>query len=128
MPRRGGGRGAANRLWITQTGQQVPLASGTEDLWHAAAQEHAGALPPTLRRAHRLAHHIEVKFAMRMRQERLSEETIVIDRRVCGTRADSRTLTYTCDKMLKWFLPAGARLRVVEPDGTIRTYQGRGTP
>lgn len=76
------------------------------------------------RAAVRLAVHVEVKFAMRMREQGRMRETIVIDRRVCGRDETDSGEPFTCDKMLKWFLPPGAELVVVERDGTSQTYRG----
>lgn len=72
----------------------------------------------------RLATHVEVKVAARMRKDGLSNETVVIDRGVCGTRSFDAHAKYTCHKYLPSILPPGARLRVVQPDGTIRHYEG----
>lgn len=59
-----------------------------------------------------------------MRQDGLVSEIVVIDREVCGTRAFDAHRHYTCHRYLPGVLPPGARLRVVQPDGTIREYEG----
>ncbi|WP_460791905.1 DddA-like double-stranded DNA deaminase toxin [Micromonospora sonneratiae] len=111
--------------WITSNGTTEDLRSGEGDEWHRRAKEFAAGFPARLRAASRLAVHVEVKFAMRMRSEGRLQETIVIDRTVCGQRPTDKNAPFTCDKFLKWFLPAGAKLTVVEPDGTRRVYQGK---
>ncbi|WP_425470685.1 DddA-like double-stranded DNA deaminase toxin [Saccharothrix australiensis] len=103
------------------------MKSGPGDEWHAKALAAAPQLlPPHLRRAVRLATHIEVKLAVRMREEERSHETVLIDRGVCGRGAMDRDEPLTCDKTLKYFLPPGATPTVVESDGSRVTYRGRG--
>lgn len=68
-----------------------------------------------------------VRFAGRLHAERrggLTDETIVMDRTVCGTRDNDRTKPLTCDKYLPRVLPPGGRLRF-EPGGTIKVYEAR---
>ncbi|QWF85300.1 hypothetical protein HUW46_08754 [Amycolatopsis sp. CA-230715] len=60
-----------------------------------------------------------------MREQRLCEATVVIDRQVCGTRPFDQAQPYTCDRYLSQFLPPGSRLRVVQADGTVVTYTGK---
>lgn len=62
---------------------------------------------------------------MRMRVEGRTRETVVVDREVCG-RVDNRDEPITCHRMLAWFLPSGTELTVVELDGTVVTYLGKG--
>jgi hypothetical protein len=100
------------------------LSSGKDDEWYAKARRTAATFPPDLKAAVRLATHLEVKFAVRMREQGLRDETIVIDRPVCGRGPTDSTLPFTCDKLLPRFLPAGSQLTVVERDGTRRTYRG----
>jgi hypothetical protein len=103
------------------------LRSGHGDEWYDKAKALAPhLLPPHLRRAVRLARHIEVKLAVRMREEQRPHETVVIDREVCGRTAADEHEPLTCDKILKYFLPTGSTLTVVETDGTRITYRGEG--
>lgn len=68
---------------------------------------------------HRLAieSHVEVKFAMMMRERGLTNETIVINNVPCD-------IPYGCKRYLKDILPPGARLTVVAP-GFKHTFIGR---
>ncbi|WP_447004274.1 DddA-like double-stranded DNA deaminase toxin [Saccharothrix isguenensis] len=71
-----------------------------------------------------LATHVEVKLAVRMRQEKRLNETVIIDRQVCGRRPHDMHLSVTCDKRLKNILSPGSTLTVIERDGTRVTYRG----
>ncbi|WP_020387868.1 DddA-like double-stranded DNA deaminase toxin [Kribbella catacumbae] len=68
---------------------------------------------------HRLAieSHVEVKFAMTMRERGLIDETIVINNIPCD-------IPYGCKRYLRDLLPPGARLTVVAP-GFRHTFIGR---
>ncbi|SFQ22776.1 SCP1.201-like deaminase [Amycolatopsis arida] len=116
--------------WLRSDGWTVRMASGDSDEHFRAGQRFVlDHLPPAKRPAEQLARHVEVKVAMAMRREGLTDETVVIDRQVCGTRDFDRRRNYsfTCDRYLSEFLAPGARLRVVQGDGTIRVYEG-GSP
>jgi hypothetical protein len=116
---------SAQGEWVRSNGWAVRMHSGRGDEYFSAVEEFvANELPPRQRRAKRLATHVEVKVAVAMRREALTDETVVIDRQVCGTRDYDRDDPLTCDRYLSRLLPPGARLHVVEPDGTIRTYEG----
>lgn len=108
--------------WVRSDGWAVRLRSGPGDEHFQTARALIAARLP--RPVSRLATHVEVKVAARMRKEQLSDETLVIDRGVCGTRPFDDQRQYTCDRFLPRILPPGARLRVVQPDGTIREYEG----
>ncbi|WP_328610382.1 hypothetical protein OG943_15020 [Amycolatopsis sp. NBC_00345] len=118
--------GQAQGEWVRSDGTSVAVASGRGDpQYEAAARFVAESNAP--RPATRLATHVEVKIAMAMREQGLRDETVVIDRQVCGTREFDREAPFTCDKYLSRFLPPGARLRVVQPDGTVSEYTGTET-
>jgi nucleic acid/nucleotide deaminase of polymorphic system toxin len=110
--------------WVRADGWSIRITSGAGDEHHDAVVRFArdSKLPPAVAR---LARHGEVKVAVAMREHGLRDETVVIDRQVCGTRPFDRTQPYTCDKYLSRFLPPGARLRVVQADGTVATYTGK---
>ncbi|WP_116051384.1 DddA-like double-stranded DNA deaminase toxin [Amycolatopsis palatopharyngis] len=109
--------------WVRSDGWSVRIISGPGDEhFHTAATQLADLGLP--RPVSRLATHVEVKVAARMREDGLPDETVVIDRSVCGTRPFDVHRQYTCDRYLSRILPPGARLRVVQPDGTIRQYEG----
>jgi hypothetical protein len=73
-----------------------------------------------------LARHVEIKLAIRMREQRRLHETVIIDREVRGRRPHDSTEPFTRDTMLSKFLPPGATLTVIEHDGTRVTYRGEG--
>ncbi|TDD49591.1 DddA-like double-stranded DNA deaminase toxin, partial [Saccharopolyspora elongata] len=66
-----------------------------------------------------LAHHLEVKFAMRMNSG--DEATIIIDRPPCGSELPRSP---SCHEYLPKLLPQGSKLTVIDHDGTIRRYEG----
>jgi len=69
---------------------------------------------------------MEVKLAMRMRHEGRMRETLVIDRKVCGSPGEAQEgKRYTCHSWLDRYLPPGAVLTIVEKDETVSTYEGR---
>jgi len=114
----------AQGLWFGPDSDVTVLRSGDGDEWYDKAKAFVATLPPVFRPAARLATHIEVKLAMRMREEDRDHETVVIDRPVCGRQSFKQAERFTCDKMLRWFLSPGARLTVIEHDGTRITYTG----
>lgn len=69
-----------------------------------------------------------MKIAVAMRLEGFTDETMVIDRAVCGTRSFDQNRDFTCDHYLSRILAPGSRLRVVQPDGIIREYKGKAQP
>lgn len=117
----------AQGRWLGPGTDVTVVRSGKGDQWYDKAKAFAAGFSWQFRAAVDLASHVEVKLAMRMREESRNHETVVIDRTVCGRRPFDRNDPFTCDKMLKWFLPPGATLTVVEHDGTAVTYQGEGS-
>ncbi len=106
------------------------LESGKGGEYYQAARRRAVELGLTYGRPNAeaaVARHVEVQFAMRMRDQGITDAEIEINRRVCGTtpgRDDD--LPDTCDKQLEKFLPPGTTLRVRDgssPDG--RLYRGK---
>jgi SCP1.201-like deaminase len=93
--------------WLGPGDDTTVVRSGHGDQWHDQVKDFVAELPRQHRAAMRLATHIEIKFAMRMREEGLTDETIVIDREVCGRREDDQDDRWTCDRFLPWFLPRG---------------------
>ncbi|MCP3799773.1 hypothetical protein NLX83_10935 [Allokutzneria sp. A3M-2-11 16] len=123
--------GRTSGAWVAPDGTVVPLVSGENSRWFGAAAKHAHAMglcrpvgPPTL------ARHVEIQFAMRMREMTAARpggtapmrETIVINRKPCGIDPPPQDLS--CDKHLAAFLPPGAELTVVVRDGSSYTYRG----
>lgn len=88
-----GTRGTATLgKWVDQNSVVHDLSSGKDDEWYGKARQVAATFPPHLRAAVRLATHLEVKFAVRMHEQGLHRETIVIDRPVCGQGPTDSTL------------------------------------
>jgi hypothetical protein len=129
LPRGRPGAKAEGR-WRNSEGEDVVLRSGRGDPWWAVAEQFArdrGLIGRESRASLDLSKHIETKLAMRMRDasERCRRHEVVrVDREVCGTLPHQQEWSLTCDKMLPMYLPPGARLTVVEPDGRRRTYVG----
>jgi hypothetical protein len=102
------------------------MRSGKTDAYHEEVQDYVRELPPEQRPAVRLATHIEVKVAVRMRNQGLTEETVVIDRSVCGTRDFDKNDPWTCDKLLETsFLERGSKLHIIVPGLGMVTYIGK---
>jgi hypothetical protein len=53
---------------------------------------------------------------------------VVIDKTVCGFRKFDQRKLWTCDKLLATLLPPGARLTIVQADGSTLTYIGEEDP
>jgi hypothetical protein len=110
---------------VRSDGWAIRLGSGGDDDYHHAAARFARErFGPAVTR---LARHVEVKAAVAMREHGYRDEIVVIDRQVCGTRDFDRDDPFTCHKYLTRFL-TGARLRVIQADGTERTYTGEDHP
>jgi hypothetical protein len=120
----------AEGRWRDGKGDDVVLWSGRGDQWWAAAERFArdrGLLSRESRASLDLSKHIGIKLAMRMRapeEQCRRHEVVRMDREVCGTLPHQEEWALTCDKVLPMYLPPGAALTVVEPDGTRRTYVG----
>ncbi|MCP2237608.1 SCP1.201-like deaminase [Prauserella halophila] len=94
--------------WVQDSGDTLRVGSGNSDTHYEPTnrylRDHHGP------RAARLATHVEIKIAAAMRRDGLTDETVVMDRTVCGTRDNGRTKPLTCDKYLPRVLPPGGRL------------------
>ena len=126
---RGVPRTPAEGRWF-DVDETVVLRSGERDEWHDRVVELAkelGVIPRSFRGRFDTARHVETKLAVRMRYEQRTEEVVLIDRPVCGTNTWDQGWPATCDKVLRRFLPPGGILRVVQWDGTVRTYRGQET-
>jgi len=114
----------AQGRWLGPGTDVTVVRSGVGDEWYDKAvafiRSVAGPTSPVIN----LARHIEVKLAVRMRDEGRKHEVVIIDRQVCGRRTFDRDFPTTCDKYLKYFLKKGTSITVVEQDGTQVTYQG----
>jgi SCP1.201-like deaminase len=114
---------------VRSDGATLRVNSGDSDRWYpevvAFIRTH---LPERYRRALAVATHCEAKVAIAMRDGWTGSENVVVDKTVCGTRTFDSHQKWTCDKLLPMLLPPGARLTVVQGDGTSRTYVGAKDP
>lgn len=102
-------------IWFGSEGEDVDLISGYDHHSDQAdrVREQLGLPPLTI------VSHVEVKFAMFMRERGLRSETIYINNVPCkGLRS--------CSRYLESFLPKGSRLTVHWPDSEPRTFEGKG--
>ncbi|TDU87568.1 nucleic acid/nucleotide deaminase of polymorphic system toxin [Kribbella voronezhensis] len=101
--------------WIDENGNEEDLASGEHDEFEDVRDflRGKGLLPPKGNVT--TPSHVEVKFAMRMRQRGLMHETIIVNKLPC-------TGKWGCERFLRYILPPGATLTVFGPDGFKRTY------
>ena len=118
--------GEARGEWVRSDGWSVRVTSGAGDEHHDAVVRFArdSRLPPAVTR---LARHVEVKVAVAMRERGLRDETVVIDRQVCGTRPFDQPQPFTCDKYLA--LPVTGRTvarGAGGPHGSHLHREGRG--
>nr|WP_273482964.1 DddA-like double-stranded DNA deaminase toxin [Kribbella italica] len=114
-----GHREKTNGAWRDPNGYVQRMISGVDryrEIGDRFAKQRQLGDPP-----HSLAvtSHVEIKFAMFMRERGLTDEAIVINKATCDGR-------WSCEKMLKDFLPPGSRLVVHGPDGIGRSYYGKG--
>jgi hypothetical protein len=102
-------------IWVDADGNEQDLISGvdeyTADVDRFMEDQQIRIAPG----ADTLGSHVEVKFALRMRREGLTDETITINNKPCPG-------PYGCHRNLWKFLPDGARLTVYGPDNFKRTY------
>ncbi|NEA32015.1 hypothetical protein G3I17_10095 [Streptomyces sp. SID13031] len=114
---RRGHREKTSGLWRDADGNEQPLLSGIdryrEMADRLALDKELGDPPHTLA----ISAHVEIKFALMMRERGLKDETIAINKRPCDGDLG-------CDQMLSRFLPAGGSLTVYGPAGFKRTYLG----
>jgi hypothetical protein len=113
---RRGHREKTSGLWRGPEGNKQPLLSGVdryrEMADRLALDKELGDPPHTLA----ITSHVEVKFALVMRERGLTDETIVVNKRPCDGDLG-------CDQMLSRFLPTGGSLTVYGPAGFKRTYR-----
>jgi hypothetical protein len=114
---RRGHREKTRGLWRDPDGHEQPLLSGFDEYREMAdrlaVDKQLGDPPHALA----ISSHVEIKFALMMRERELTNETIVVNKRPCDGDLG-------CDQMLPRFLPAGGSLTVYGPDGFKRTYRG----
>ncbi|WP_219823914.1 SCP1.201-like deaminase [Actinokineospora auranticolor] len=121
--------GRTHGQWVDRNGDTVALVNGKNGAYYETAKEQARRLGLTQGRPTgeaAIARHVEVQFACRMAAEGLRDETIEINRPVCGTTPNDRDRPNTCDRWLDHFLPEGSTLTVKDgtsPEG--RRYRGR---
>lgn len=109
------GAGKTRGIWLDAAGTEHDLVSGVDQYTAEAKRLVISGEIDVPRRAVILASHVEVKFAMRMREDNLMDETIVINNLVCDG-------PYSCDEHLEKFLPVGAKLTVIVPGNEAVVY------
>ncbi|MFF0264694.1 DddA-like double-stranded DNA deaminase toxin [Kribbella sp. NPDC004536] len=110
-----GHREKTRGLWRNEDGTEDEWVSGFDE-WRDKADRFAvaekiGEAPHLLQ----ITSHVEIKFAMFMRERGLRRATLVINNRPCPGEAG-------CDEMLKDFLPKGAALTIFGPNNFKETY------
>ncbi|GAA1596504.1 hypothetical protein GCM10009804_61270 [Kribbella hippodromi] len=110
-----GHREKTRGLWRNEDGTVDEWVSGFDE-WRDKADRFAvaekiGNAPHLLQ----ITSHVEIKFAMFMRERGLRRATLVVNKRPCPGEAG-------CDEMLKDFLPKGAKLTIFGPDNFRETY------
>jgi hypothetical protein len=118
LPIRSSPRDKTRGMWIDESGQEHKLVSGYDQYRDRADQvaRDWGITNPLA-----VTWHVEVKFAMQMRERGLCDATIYINNPVCdGPRS--------CDKLLPLFLKEGSSLTVHWPDAPPKTYTGKSKP
>ncbi|MEV6287772.1 DddA-like double-stranded DNA deaminase toxin [Kribbella sp. NPDC051770] len=115
LPIRENDEGKTRGFWFgSSDGKESPLVSGRDRFQEEAdrlAREQL-RIPKTTTTSH-----VEVKFAILMRERGLSDETIYINNKPCEGR-------WGCRTWLPKFLPPGARLTVHWPDSAPETFEG----
>lgn len=97
--------------WVRSDGEALRINSGDSDGWHPRVVAFIRTeLPDRYKRALAVATHCEAKVAIAMRDGWRTTEHVVID------------------KLLPTLSPPGARLTVVQGDGTTRTCLGEDDP
>ncbi|WP_020390870.1 DddA-like double-stranded DNA deaminase toxin [Kribbella catacumbae] len=109
--------GKTRGLWAPPDKEEMPLVSGYGH-YQRLADEHARRLGL---KAMRSTSHVEVKFALFMRERGLRDETIYINNRPCRGEA-------SCPRWIESFLPEGAKLTVHWLGGGPWTFTGKGEP
>jgi hypothetical protein len=103
-------------LWRDADGNDVPLISGIDQYREMAdrlaVEKNLGDPPHTLA----ISSHVEIKFALMMRDRGLKHETIAVNKKPCDGDLG-------CDQMLNRFLPQGGTLTVYGPAGFKQTYR-----
>jgi len=114
---RRGHRQKTSGLWRDADGNEQLLRSGIDQhremADRLASDKQLGDPPHTLA----VSSHVEIKFALMMRERGLKDETIVVNKTPCDGDLG-------CDQLLGRFLPAGGSLTVYGPAGFRRTYRG----
>jgi len=115
LPVRENDSGKTRGFWRAHDGTEKPLASG-RGRYQELADEHARRLG--LRPMSNTSH-VEIKFALFMRERGLRDETIYINNRPCEGEA-------SCPQWIENFLPKGAKLTIHWPGGGPWTFTGKG--
>lgn len=115
LPVREDNTGKTRGLWIGRDGTESPLVSGYDryqELADRYADERLGLGPLAN------ATHVEIKFALFMRERGLRNETIYLNNDPCKGPA-------SCRRWLGSFLPPGAKLTIHWPDSAPEIFEGK---
>jgi hypothetical protein len=116
-----GHREKTRGLWRDTDGAEREWISGFDD-WRDKADRFAvaeklGDAPHLLQ----ITSHVEIKFAMFMREKGLRRASLVVNKPPCLGESG-------CDEMLKDFLPKGSKLTVYGPNNFKETYPKKPKP
>ena len=113
---RRGYREKTRGLWRDADGSDVPLISGIDRYRELAdrlaLEKNLGDPPHSLA----ISSHVEIKFALMMRDRGLKHEAIAVNKKPCDGDLG-------CGQMLGRFLPQGGTLTVYGPAGFKQTYR-----
>lgn len=116
LPVRENDEGKTRGFWFGSDGRESPLVSGRDRFQDEAdkiAREQL-RIPRTTTTSH-----VEVKFAILMRERGLLNETININNKPCEGR-------WSCRVWLPKFLPPGSKLTIHWPDSPPEIFEGEG--
>lgn len=102
-------------IGVDDNGNEVTIISGYDDMRDRARELCREKGWPDFKRSH----HVEIKFAMKMRSRGLSHAALYINKKPCDE------VNWSCDKLLPRFLPPGSTLRVFGPDGYEKLFKAR---
>ncbi|MFB6718688.1 DddA-like double-stranded DNA deaminase toxin [Kribbella sp. NPDC056345] len=101
--------------WVDNKGREQPLTSGQTDFYERVDQFLRERGVGDERGDLMVSSHVELKFAMFMRLNKLKHETIMVNKLPCDGQ-------WGCEELLGDVLPDGATLTIFGPGGFKQTY------
>ncbi|MFI6030715.1 DddA-like double-stranded DNA deaminase toxin [Amycolatopsis magusensis] len=103
--------------WVDANGQEHQMVSGQDDAYNQTVDyfKTIGS-----RHVPQRASDVEMKLAVHMRQNGITDATLVINNRPCVGPMG-------CDALVPVLLPKGSKMRVYGVNGFVKTYEGGGT-